>query len=178
LNRFFYTQPFVPNESQNDKSTIETVHVKKTILITQFEFPFIHIRSQVIGEETVISFILMKIILTPIETGIRTISDRNKSLEEALLSNRMDQIQLQLQGSVSAGVNGGPMDIVKTFLGKRENYEKEFVDKLNSECFLFLNLCKTALKKNEEFDKKSEFHHLCVKGYESLVSFFDEFLLK
>jgi hypothetical protein len=70
------------------------------------------------------------------------------------------------------------MDIVKTFLGKRENYEKEFVEKLNSECLLFLELCKSALEKNAEFDKKSEFHLLCTKGYESLVIFFNEFLLK
>ena len=115
--------------------------------------------------------------MTPIENGIRTISDRNKSLEEAILSNRIDQIQLQLQGSVSAGVNGGPMDIVKTFLGNKKKYESEFISKLNFECKKFLELCEEAIKKNEQVDKNSEFHKLCVKGFESLTIFFNQFLI-
>eukprot|EP01080_Neovahlkampfia_damariscottae_P009462 gene9462-1668_t len=168
LRKFFFTTPFVPNEFQNEKSSIETIHVKKTILITEFEFPFIHIRSSIVAEDT--------IVMTPIENGIRTISDRNKSMEEAILSNRMDQIQLQLQGSVSAGVNGGPMDIVKTFLGNKHKYQEEYVDKLKSECRKFLELCEEAIKKDAQFDKKSEFHRLCVKGYESLTLFFIPYL--
>jgi hypothetical protein len=87
-------------------------------------------------------------------------------------------LMLVLQGAVRASVNGGPMEIVKTFLGSKHLYPAEHVNKLNMQCHNFLRLCESAIKLEAALIKPEhkDFHSEIEKGYCDTKDFFDKFL--
>lgn len=170
ISKFFFMSPYTEN---GKGKTIEDTYLKRTILTIENSFPFMCIRSKIISEDYEI--------LTPIEAGIKMIEEKNKLIQEALNSMDISQIQLHLQGSVVANVNGGPLDIVQTFLGYPEKYNEKHIEILKYHCKTFIHLNKNALEKNQEMIKESsgnqyEFHQLCLNGFIKIQNVFNKFL--
>jgi tetratricopeptide (TPR) repeat protein len=93
----------------------------------------------------------------------------------------LQSLQMVLQGSVSAGVNGGPSKIVEAFLKREERYKykRQHVKFLNERCHQFLNLCEKSLKFHGAWCKTSQkpFHAELEKGFATIKELFAKHLL-
>lgn len=169
ISRFFFMTPFTENGKGRK---IEETYLKRTILTTEHSFPFISPRSLIVKEEYET--------LTPIEGGIRMIEEKNKAIQEALNSLDIQQIQLQLQGSVVANVNGGPIDVIHTFLGSQEKYPQKHIELLKFQCKIFLDLNQNALEQNQKHCKESnnhlEFHQICSNGFLKIQEIINKYI--
>lgn len=118
--------------------------------------------------------------MTPIESALEDIEERNRILEDSLVADPPDvqTLMLVLQGAVRASVNGGPMDIVKTFLGSKHLYPAVHVNKLNMQCHNFLRLCGLAVKLQAEHisPEQRKLHSEIEKGYYDTKDFFEKYL--
>ena len=122
--------------------------------------------------------------MTPIESAIENIIAQTRKLEEVLepLVPDISQLQLVLQGSVRAGVNGGPKDIVESFLAKSERfkYRKDHVQNLNDKCCFFLFICEQALRADSKHAKTNEraMHIELEKGFMETKTLLEQHLEK
>lgn len=147
ISKFYYETAFTKHAKKlSDKVT--GIYKRKIILVVQNSFPDTKTRLSVIDE--------YERILTPIESAIENMQAQIRKLEDVLETNPPDisQLQLVLQGSVRAKVNGGPQNIIESFLpiSERFKYTREHVTKLNYKCQLFLLLCESA---NGKLNQKS-----------------------
>jgi tetratricopeptide (TPR) repeat protein len=173
INKFYYETAFSKNSKKlSDKVT--GIYKRKVILVVRDSFPDVKTRLVVVRE--------LEKILTPIESAIENMVSQIQKLEEVLEPNPPDisQLQLVLQGSVRAGVNGGPKDIVESFMAKSERfkYRKEHVQILNDKCGYFLFLCEQALKVDSKYAKANEraMHIELEKGFIDTKNLFGEHL--
>lgn len=171
INKFYCEVPFNPDKKKKSHG-IKDNYTKRTIFTTANYFPYITSRIPIINEE--------EIILTPIEAAIQVIKTRNLQLEDAMSGEPdVQTLQLCLQGAVRASVNGGPKEIVDTFLGKKEKYDPKFVEILNEECHRFLKLCWQSLQlelRNIQPHQR-QFHIEIEKGFYETKEFFEKHLI-
>jgi hypothetical protein len=174
ISKFYYETVFKGSKDKKVPEKVTNVHKKKVILRVKNSFPDVKTRLPVIKEK--------ERILTPIEAAIENMQAQICKLENVLELNPPDisQLQLVLQGSVRAGVNGGPKDIVISFLSKFEyfKYNREHVNELRRKCHYFLFLCEQALKKGKHFTKSNEvaMYSELEKGFNETKSLFEEHL--
>lgn len=183
LRQFFYEHAFqkLPDEEagkSNEKSGMRNTYKIKTIVTIERDayFPYVKTRVPVV-EETEIEY-------TPIEVGIEVINSRNEILMESMQPPiDFTNLQMQLQGAVRANVNGGPREIVETFLHRhtRHLHDSRFVTILNQKCWQFLYLCSEALKlnaNNATAPNQREFHNELEKGLFETKALFSQFLFR
>ena len=187
IKKFYY-------ESTHGKKTelVTEIHKKKVIITTNDYFPSLKTRLLIESEE--------EIILTPIEAAIENIDSQITKLKESLqipgdedldspnisqikIGNNIDlsNLQLVLQGSIKATVQGGPASIVEGFLkiDQRPLYSLEHIITLNRKCHIFLQLCEEAVKiENQLMDKATEraFHQEMEKALAETQQLFAQHL--
>ncbi|EFC42271.1 dedicator of cytokinesis protein-like protein [Naegleria gruberi] len=184
IRKFYYESAY------GKKTEVVTEAYKKKVIITCMDyFPNMKTRLQIESEE--------EVILTPIEAAIENIESQISKLREALqipgddeidisqikTGNNIDlaNLQLVLQGSIKATVQGGPASIVEGFLkmDQRPLYAVEHIINLNRKCHVFLKLCEEAVKvENQLMDKATEraFHQEMEKGLIETQQLFAEHL--
>jgi len=122
VNVFYYTRAKRKNKERKDKlADVEDLWTTLYFLVTNTQFPCEYRRLQIMSKE--------KKKLTPIETAVRGVIEKNKELEELLEKNKIsddikrDPLLMLINGIVNAGVNGGPSKYKEAFLN-HEFYEK------------------------------------------------------
>ncbi|XP_051525356.1 dedicator of cytokinesis protein 8-like isoform X1 [Myxocyprinus asiaticus] len=164
LRRFMYTTPFT--KSGRPRGELSEQYKRKTILTTMHAFPYIKTRINVIQKE--------EFDLTPIEVAIEDMQKKTRELAEATHREKPDAVMLQmvLQGSVTATVNQGPLEVAQVFLNEIPADPKLFRhhNKLRL-CFKeFILRCGEAVEKNKQLitpDQK-EYQHEMKKNYNKL----------
>ncbi|XP_052418710.1 dedicator of cytokinesis protein 8 isoform X2 [Carassius gibelio] len=164
LRRFMYTTPFT--KSGRPRGELNEQYKRKTILTTMHAFPYIKTRINVIQKE--------EFDLTPIEVAIEDMQKKTRELAEATHREKPDAVMLQmvLQGSVTATVNQGPLEVAQVFLNEIPADPKLFRhhNKLRL-CFKeFILRCGEAIEKNKQLitpDQK-EYQHEMRKNYNKL----------
>uniref|UniRef100_A0A672S116 Dedicator of cytokinesis 8 n=1 Tax=Sinocyclocheilus grahami TaxID=75366 RepID=A0A672S116_SINGR len=164
LRRFMYTTPFT--KSGRPRGELNEQYKRKTILTTMHAFPYIKTRINVIQKE--------EFDLTPIEVAIEDMQKKTRELAEATHREKPDAVMLQmvLQGSVTATVNQGPLEVAQVFLNEIPADPKLFRhhNKLRL-CFKeFILRCGQAVEKNKLLitpDQK-EYQQEMKKNYNKL----------
>ncbi|KAA0713928.1 Dedicator of cytokinesis protein 8 [Triplophysa tibetana] len=164
LRRFMYTTPFT--KSGRPRGELNEQYKRKTILTTMHAFPYIKTRINVIQKEG--------FDLTPIEVAIEDMQKKTRELAEATHREKPDAVMLQmvLQGSVTATVNQGPLEVAQVFLNEIPADPKLFRhhNKLRL-CFKeFILRCGEAVEKNKQLitpDQK-EYQQEMKKNYNKL----------
>jgi len=173
VNQFYSESAFTPNSKKISEKASE-IYKRKIIITTRETFPDVRTRLMIVREE--------ERILTPIETAIENINAQIEKLEEVIEPKFPDvaQLQLILQGSVRAGVNGGPKDIVESFLSEeeRQKFEQVHVKKLEAKCLQFLQLCERAIKIDAKLVKTNQqtMHIELEKGFVDTKNLFAQYL--
>uniref|UniRef100_A0A671PLG4 Dedicator of cytokinesis protein 8-like n=1 Tax=Sinocyclocheilus anshuiensis TaxID=1608454 RepID=A0A671PLG4_9TELE len=163
LRRFMYTTPFT--KSGRPRGELNEQYKRKTILTTMHAFPYIKTRINVIQKEEV---------MTIQRTPPTPMSKKTRELAEATHREKPDAVMLQmvLQGSVTATVNQGPLEVAQVFLNEIPADPKLFRhhNKLRL-CFKeFILRCGQAVEKNKLLitpDQK-EYQQEMKKNYNKL----------
>jgi hypothetical protein len=168
IDQFYYTTPFIPITHENLKQPIAKVHIQKTILTTKYKFPFISVMNP-IKEESVI-------VLTPIESSIQNLNEKIQNLEKSLEKN--EHLEMNIQGSVCAVVNGGPSDIIQVFLGSKNDFDEELIKKLSKEAKKFLEICEKCVLKIKETSLNTELIQKIEEGNTNTKLLFSQYLIE
>ncbi len=173
LTQFYFENAFAKNKKVSAAGPSE-IFKRRVVFTVGGSFPNVVSRLPIVKEE--------ESILTPIEAAIDNIQNQIHKLEQVLEASFTDaqELQLILQGSVRAGVNGGPQDIVTTFLDEnnRSQFNARHVQILDDLCHYFLYLCEQALllhSKHTRVYKKSMHSELEV-GVNSIRSLFSRYV--
>ncbi|XP_066499452.1 dedicator of cytokinesis protein 8 isoform X2 [Hoplias malabaricus] len=164
LRRFMYTTPFT--KSGRPRGELNEQYKRKTILTTMHAFPYVKTRINVIQKE--------EFDLTPIEVAIEDMQKKTRELAIATHKEKPDpkMLQMVLQGSVTATVNQGPLEVAQVFLNEIPADPKLYRhhNKLRL-CFKeFILRCGEAVEKNKALitpDQK-EYQHELRKNYNKL----------
>lgn len=164
LRRFMYTTPFT--KSGRPRGELYEQYKRKTILTTSHAFPYIKTRINVIQKE--------EFDLTPIEVAIEDMQKKTRELAIATHKEKPDpkMLQMVLQGSVTATVNQGPLEVAQVFLNEIPADPKLYRhhNKLRL-CFKeFILRCGEAVEKNKSLiaaDQK-EYQQELKKNYNKL----------
>ena len=147
LRHFVYATPFTKDGKAHGE--LKDQFKRRTILTTQFSFPYLKTRLRVINRE--------QTTLSPIEVAIEDIQKKTRELTAATVFSPPDakMLQMVLQGCIGTTVNCGPVQIAKVFLSNMSLDERgKPRDKLQNKlrlCFKdFANKCSDALAKNEQ----------------------------
>eukprot|EP01028_Stygiella_incarcerata_P004065 TRINITY_DN184_c2_g1_i1.p1 TRINITY_DN184_c2_g1~~TRINITY_DN184_c2_g1_i1.p1 ORF type:complete len:2166 (-),score=651.29 TRINITY_DN184_c2_g1_i1:169-6666(-) len=141
--------------------------MRRTIITTEFAFPYLRTRAHVLEAPEVIE-------LDPLDNAIELVRSRNDHLANIISTPEPDvnMLQLALQGSVRAAVNGGIPDIVKTFLDDPNTpYSKERLFGLPAILTQFCLLCQRGLAKDDELVRTGilrPFHLSLEEGFQEL----------
>uniref|UniRef100_A0A8B9K2U0 Dedicator of cytokinesis 8 n=1 Tax=Astyanax mexicanus TaxID=7994 RepID=A0A8B9K2U0_ASTMX len=164
LRRFMYTTPFT--KSGRPRGELYEQYKRKTILTTSHAFPYVKTRINVIQKE--------EFDLTPIEVAIEDMQKKTRELAIATHKEKPDpkMLQMVLQGSVTATVNQGPLEVAQVFLNEIPADPKLYRhhNKLRL-CFKeFILRCGEAVEKNKSLiaaDQK-EYQQELKKNYNKL----------
>ncbi|CAD5210255.1 unnamed protein product [Bursaphelenchus okinawaensis] len=156
INRFTYATPFTRDGKAHGE--LKDQFKRKTVLTTQFSFPYMKTRVRVVDKE--------QKVLSPIEVAIEDVQKKTRELNAATSIQPADpkMLQMVLQGCIGTTVNQGPIQLAKTFLLdiKINEYGKP-VDKLQHKlllCFKDLSKkCSDALQKNETLIQSDQFDY-------------------
>uniref|UniRef100_A0AAY5F4T4 Dedicator of cytokinesis 8 n=1 Tax=Electrophorus electricus TaxID=8005 RepID=A0AAY5F4T4_ELEEL len=164
LRRFMYTTPFT--KSGRPRGELNEQYKRKTILTTMHAFPYIKTRINVIQKE--------EFDLTPIEVAIEDMQKKTRELAIATHKETPDakMLQMVLQGSVTATVNQGPLEVAQVFLNEIPADPKLYRhhNKLRL-CFKeFLLRCGEAVEKNKHLiaSDQKEYQQELKKNYNKL----------
>ncbi|GAA6106018.1 dedicator of cytokinesis protein 8 isoform X1 [Tachysurus ichikawai] len=164
LRRFMYTTPFT--KSGRPRGELNEQYKRKTILTTQHAFPYVKTRINVIQKE--------EFDLTPIEVAIEDMQNKTRELAIATHKEKPDakMLQMVLQGSVTATVNQGPLEVAQVFLNEIPADPKLYRhhNKLRL-CFKeFILRCGEAVEKNKHLitPDQREYQHELKKNYNKL----------
>ena len=142
-----FETPYLTGNSGKSHGSISEQCMRKTIVTTDYAFPFIKRRLLIVSKE--------EINLTPIQVSIESIAKRNDAISAALNQKPRDAKAIQglLQGSVRLQVNSGPLEIASTFLDKAKasQYKEEHVAKLRFLFAVFVHKCQEALYINRTY---------------------------
>lgn len=164
LRRFMYTTPFT--KSGRPRGELNEQYKRKTILTTQHAFPYVKTRINVIQKE--------EFDLTPIEVAIEDMQNKTRELAIATHKEKPDpkMLQMVLQGSVTATVNQGPLEVAQVFLNEIPADPKLYRhhNKLRL-CFKeFILRCGEAVEKNRHLitPDQREYQQELKKNYNKL----------
>ncbi|XP_062854998.1 dedicator of cytokinesis protein 8 [Trichomycterus rosablanca] len=164
LRRFMYTTPFT--KSGRPRGELNEQYKRKTILTTQHAFPYMKTRINVIQKE--------EFDLTPIEVAIEDMQNKTRELAIATHKEKPDpkMLQMVLQGSVTATVNQGPLEVAQVFLNEIPADPKLYRhhNKLRL-CFKeFILRCGEAVEKNKLLitPEQREYQQELKKNYNKL----------
>nr|XP_041632093.1 dedicator of cytokinesis protein 11 isoform X4 [Drosophila kikkawai] len=163
VDTFMYETPFT--KSGAARGSVEEQWKRKTVIKTQYSFPYVLKRIPVKAREI--------IELSPIEVAIDEMQSKVSELEEIILPPAdVKKLQLRLQGSVAVTVNAGPLAYAHAFLDAKvvNNFSVDRVSDLKDVFRDFIVVCQKALFLNERIisaDQK-EYHHVLKENYEKL----------
>eukprot|EP01091_Cochliopodium_minus_P014114 TRINITY_DN4729_c0_g2_i1.p1 TRINITY_DN4729_c0_g2~~TRINITY_DN4729_c0_g2_i1.p1 ORF type:complete len:1936 (-),score=552.25 TRINITY_DN4729_c0_g2_i1:12-5237(-) len=165
INKFYYQVPFNPKTGKVGQGETSELHMKKTIITTEFHFPYILKRIPITRKK--------EVIVTPIEIAISALQDRCNKLHSELNAEGGAQsktLSHVLQGSVMVTVNEGTLTYAKVFLGKPSNYPQNFVEELKDTFLHFFAICQKALIINSKLidPNQIELQNEMESGYKSL----------
>lgn len=103
LHRFCYATPFTRDGKAH--GDLEDQYKKKTVLSTQFSFPYLKTRLHVVERD--------QKILSPIEVAIEDLQKKTRELNAAISVQPADvkMLQMVLQGCIGTTVNQGPIQV-------------------------------------------------------------------
>ncbi|XP_023290391.1 dedicator of cytokinesis protein 9 isoform X2 [Orussus abietinus] len=139
---------------------------RRTILTTQYCFPYVKKRIPVV-ERRVVE-------LSPIEVALDEMRQRVQELEDVALIAPTDakKLQLRLQGSVCVTVNAGPLAYASAFLDPAlsAQYPDDKVDELKDVFREFVKICYTALQINSKLitADQHEYQEVLRENYQKL----------
>ncbi|XP_064541886.1 dedicator of cytokinesis protein 9 isoform X3 [Drosophila montana] len=171
VDTFMYETPFT--KSGAARGSVEEQWKRKTVIKTQYSFPYVLKRIPVKSREI--------IELSPIEVAIDEMQSKVSELEEIILPPAdVKKLQLRLQGSVAVTVNAGPLAYAHAFLDAKviNNFSLDRVEDLKDVFRDFIGVCHKALCVNERMisaDQK-EYHHVLKENYEKLCQALSELL--
>ncbi|KRF81807.1 uncharacterized protein Dvir_GJ17604, isoform L [Drosophila virilis] len=171
VDTFMYETPFT--KSGAARGSVEEQWKRKTVIKTQYSFPYVLKRIPVKSREI--------IELSPIEVAIDEMQSKVSELEEIILPPAdVKKLQLRLQGSVAVTVNAGPLAYAHAFLDAKviKNFSLDRVEDLKDVFRDFIGVCHKALCVNERMisaDQK-EYHHVLKENYEKLCQALSELL--
>lgn len=159
ISEFMFETPFTLDGTKA-RGQLEEQCKRRTILTTEYKFPYIKKRIPVSSRRTKD--------LNPIEVAVDEMQTRVTELEEVVHGNPHDlkKLQLKLQGSISVQVNAGPLAYAKTFLEEEKSgaYPEEDVTELKETFRKFLNICQQALELNGKLIPPDQCeYHLALK---------------
>ncbi|MFH4975543.1 hypothetical protein AB6A40_002252 [Gnathostoma spinigerum] len=147
LSRFVYATPFTKDGRSH--GCLKEQYKRRTILCTQFSFPYVKTRCRVISRES--------FVLTPIEVAIEDIEKKTRELAAASAQVPPDakMLQMVLQGCIGTTVNQGPLEVANVFLNQIELDDRgkpidKFQNKLRLSFKNFSKKCSDALHKNKQ----------------------------
>ena len=167
IDKFYYQIPYNPKTDKIGQGETGELHMKKTIITTEFHFPYVLKRIPVIQKKV--------IVITPIEMAISALQERIAKLKEELNRDggaNTKTLSQVLQGSVLVTVNEGTLTYAKVFLGNPHNYPHNFVEDLRDTFLRFLEVCKKALEVHGKHvtGTQKEFQLQMEGGYLTLSS--------
>ncbi|XP_068140209.1 dedicator of cytokinesis protein 9 isoform X1 [Drosophila tropicalis] len=171
VDTFMYETPFT--KSGAARGNVEDQWKRKTVIKTQYSFPYVLKRIPVKSREI--------IELSPIEVAIDEMQSKVSELEEIILPPAdVKKLQLRLQGSVAVTVNAGPLAYAHAFLDAKviKNFSIDRVGDLKDVFRDFIGVCHKALCVNERMicaDQK-EYHLALKENYEKLCQALSELL--
>ncbi|XP_035734604.1 dedicator of cytokinesis protein 9-like isoform X2 [Vespa mandarinia] len=139
---------------------------RRTILTTQYSFPYIKKRIVVIEKR------IME--LGPIEVALDEMRQRVQELEDVALIAPTDvkKLQLRLQGSICVTVNAGPLAYASAFLDPAlsPQYPDDKVEELKDVFREFVKICYTALQINSKLitPDQHEYQEVLRENYQKL----------
>ncbi|XP_022919235.2 dedicator of cytokinesis protein 9 [Onthophagus taurus] len=164
ISHFMFETPFTKDgKSQGNP---EEQWKRRTILKTEYSFPYVKKRVQVINRKITE--------LTPIEVAIDEMQTRVSELEEVVFTQPTDakKLQLRLQGSVCVQVNAGPMAYASVFLDTSQSglYPEDKVEELKDIYRKFLEICYAALQINSKIisQEQQEYQDMLRQNYKRL----------
>ncbi|XP_030384667.1 dedicator of cytokinesis protein 9 isoform X2 [Scaptodrosophila lebanonensis] len=171
VDTFVYETPFT--KSGAARGSVEEQWKRKTVIKTQYSFPYVLKRIPVKSREI--------IELSPIEVAIDEMQAKVSELEEIILPPAdVKKLQLRLQGSVAVTVNAGPLAYAHAFLEAKvvNNFSVDRVEDLKDVFRDFICVCHKALRVNERMisaDQK-EYHLALKENFEKLCQALSELL--
>ncbi|XP_065085612.1 dedicator of cytokinesis protein 9 isoform X1 [Ochlerotatus camptorhynchus] len=171
VDTFMYETPFTPNGGA--RGAVEDQWKRRTILTTQYSFPYVLKRVPVKERQT--------LELSPIEVAIDEMQAKVAELEEVVLGPiDLKKLQLRLQGSVAVTVNAGPLAYASAFLDPKQcfKYASDKVEDLKDIFREFIRICFTALQINANVisSDQREYHSALKENYENLCSALSDLL--
>lgn len=168
VRHFYYEVAFA--NSGKLGTDVTDIHKRRVILTLEDSFPSVLTKLRVISES--------ETVLSPIESAIDNMDAQIMKLEEVLRCStpNVENLQMILQGSVRAGVNGGPKDIVENFLASssKPRYDRHLTSKLNDRCQYFLFLCELGLRVDSRYAQanRKAMHQELAKGFHETKNLF------
>ncbi|GLG92417.1 Dedicator of cytokinesis protein 9 [Gryllus bimaculatus] len=139
---------------------------RRTILTTQYTFPYVKKRIPVIKRRVQE--------LSPIEVALDEMQLRVAELEDVVFSQPTDakKLQLRLQGSVCVQVNAGPLAYAAAFLDpdQQAQFAEEKVEELKDVFREFVKICYMALQINAKLisSDQLEYQQLLRNNFQKL----------
>ncbi|XP_006571706.1 dedicator of cytokinesis protein 9 isoform X1 [Apis mellifera] len=161
---FMFETPFT--KEGKPRGSPEEQWKRRTILTTQYSFPYIKKRILVVEKR------IME--LSPIEVALDEMRQRVQELEDVALIGPTDvkKLQLRLQGSICVTVNAGPLAYASAFLDPAlsPQYPDDKVEELKDIFREFVKICYTALQINSKLitSDQHEYQEVLRENYQKL----------
>ncbi|XP_046413521.1 dedicator of cytokinesis protein 9 isoform X5 [Neodiprion fabricii] len=161
---FMFETPFT--REGKPRGNPEDQWKRRTILTTQYSFPYVKKRIAVCQKRVVE--------LSPIEVALDEMRQRVAELEDVALIAPADakKLQLRLQGSVCVTVNAGPLAYASAFLDPAlsPQYPDDKVEDLKDVFREFVKICYTALQINSKLitSDQHEYQEVLRENYQKL----------
>ncbi|EFA03420.2 Dedicator of cytokinesis protein 11-like Protein [Tribolium castaneum] len=153
INTFMFETPFTKDGKA--RGNPEEQWKRRTILKTEYSFPYVKKRIKVSSKRTVE--------LSPIEVAINEMQIRVQELEDVVFTEPTDakKLQLLLQGSVCVQVNAGPLAYASVFLDPAlcNMYPEDKVEELKDIYREFLKICYSALQVNGKLISQDQYEY-------------------
>ncbi|XP_012262836.2 dedicator of cytokinesis protein 9 isoform X6 [Athalia rosae] len=161
---FMFETPFT--KEGKPRGNPEDQWKRRTILTTQYSFPYVKKRIAVTQKRVVE--------LSPIEVALDEMRQRVAELADVALVAPTDakKLQLRLQGSVCVTVNAGPLAYASVFLDPAlsPQYPDDKVEDLKDVFREFVKICYTALQINSKLitSDQHEYQEVLRENYQKL----------
>ena len=108
----------------------------------------------------------------PLEVAIEEMQAKVRSLQKVLMNpvTDMKMLQMQIQGSCGVTVNAGPLEYASAFLGNRNDYNAEGIQRLRSVFDQLLHILSVGLAQNARMvqSDQQEYHRNLTRGFMDL----------
>ncbi|XP_077987576.1 dedicator of cytokinesis protein 9-like [Glandiceps talaboti] len=164
IRRFMFETPFTKTGKAH--GSLDEQYKRRTVLTTSHSFPYVKKRILVVYQ--------IHQEMTPIEVAIDEMRNKVTELNEVVMSEspNMINLQLKLQGSVSAQVHAGPLAYASTFLQSQTRYDNMKVRELKEVYRQFVRACGEALELNAKLIKSDQMplHEDMKQNYKQMAA--------